>query len=76
MYVANTDDREVKAYRPDGTYDGTFVPARSGGLGKPWGLAFGPDGNLYVADYEKAFIRRYSGSTGAILGTGSDASTN
>ena len=76
VYVANTDDREVRAYLPDGTYSGAFVAARSGGLDKPWSIDFGPDGNLYVSDLSSGKIRRYSGSTGAPMGSGSDASTN
>jgi len=76
VYVANTDDREIRAYLPDGTYSGAFVAARSGGLERPWSIDFGPDGNLYVSDLSSGKIRRYSGSTGAPMGSGSDASTN
>jgi len=76
IYVADTDDREVVTYSSSGTPTGTFVAARSGGLDKVWGIDFGPDGNLYVADHGKGAIRRYSGTTGAPMGTGSDASTD
>ena len=30
-------------------------------------MAFGPDGNLYVADYTDAAVIRYNGSTGAFI---------
>ena len=45
----------------------TFVPALSGGLSEPAGLAFGPDGNLYVTSWDSIDVLRFSGSTGAPL---------
>ncbi|MCX6378954.1 MAG: hypothetical protein NT023_05675 [Armatimonadetes bacterium] len=32
-----------------------------------WGGTFGPDGNLYIADYYGGFIAKYSGATGAFM---------
>ena len=75
IYVSNEDGYEVQAYNPDGTYLGDIVTARSGGLGNPWGIAFGPDSNLYVADYTYSKIRRYNGTTGAPMGTVLDATS-
>ena len=56
-------------------YDGTtgqfmdvFVPADLLWLDAPRGLAFGPDGNLYVASLNTDDVLRYDGATGAILG--------
>ena len=46
-----------------------FVPARSGGLNAPAGMAFGPDGDLYVASNYGDEVLRYDGSTGTFLGT-------
>jgi hypothetical protein len=46
-----------------------FVPSGSGGLAQACGLAFGPDGNLYVAGYRSNTINEYDGTTGAFLGT-------
>ena len=46
-----------------------FVAAGSGGLGAPFGVTFGPDGNLYVADSAGNDVLRYDGTTGAPLGT-------
>jgi DNA-binding beta-propeller fold protein YncE len=45
--------------------DGTF--AGSDGLSFPRGLAFGPDGNLYVASEGTNNILKYHGTTGAFL---------
>jgi len=45
--------------------DGTF--ASGGGMSFPRGLAFGPDGNLYVASEGTDNILRYDGTTGAYL---------
>ena len=45
-----------------------FVSSGSGGLAQACDLAFGPDGNLYVAGYRTQAINRYDGTTGAFLG--------
>ncbi|MBI4518975.1 MAG: right-handed parallel beta-helix repeat-containing protein [Deltaproteobacteria bacterium] len=49
-----------------GTFLGTF--ASGGGLSGPYGLAFGPDGNLYVSSFSSNQVLKYSRSTGAFLG--------
>ena len=46
-----------------------FVSSGSGGLAQACDLAFGPDGDLYVAGYRTQAINRYDGTTGAFLGT-------
>jgi streptogramin lyase len=43
------------------------VSAGSGGLVSPHGLAYGPDGNLYVGSAGTNSVLRYDGQTGAFL---------
>ena len=49
---------------------GSFLGGTSGtpaGFGTPWGLTFGPDGDLYVSSSDTSNVLRYDGSTGAYL---------
>ena len=39
----------------------------SGGLIRPYGLAYGPDGNFYVSSFLTDQILRYNGATGAFI---------
>jgi hypothetical protein len=48
------------------TYE-PFVAPGSGGLADCFGIAVGPDGNLYVSDPTQNAIYRYDGATGAPL---------
>jgi len=45
-----------------------FVPSGGGGLNGPFGVAIGPDGNVYVSSSITGDIRRYNGLTGAFMG--------
>ena len=46
---------------------GTFITNGSGGLSLPHGIAFGPDGNVYVASAGNDAVLRYNGTNGAFL---------
>jgi sugar lactone lactonase YvrE len=77
--VINTDTftGKVVEYTQAGVYVRTFIPNGVGGLVLPGGIAFGPDGNLYVANIlvDENFndigstILRFNGKTGAPMGT-------
>jgi sugar lactone lactonase YvrE len=77
--IINTDTftGKVVEYTQDGKFVKTFIPNGSGGLVLPGGIAFGPDGNLYLANIlvdanftdTGSTILRFDGKTGAPLGT-------
>ncbi|MEO8486324.1 MAG: hypothetical protein ABI585_08295 [Betaproteobacteria bacterium] len=69
------DGGEVLRFSSTGTFLGVFAANGSGdgvnaSLGEPMGLAFGPDGNLYVAN-DNSFdnVLRFNGTTGAFIDT-------
>jgi hypothetical protein len=46
---------------------GAFVAVGSGGAVNLAGMRFGPNGNLFVADFSAANVKEYDGTTGAFL---------
>jgi hypothetical protein len=50
-----------------GNFIGVFVTSGSGDLRGPRGLAFGPDGNLYLSSNANDSVLRYDGTTGAFI---------
>lgn len=48
-----------------GDYRGPFVGSLAGGLDAPHGVAFGPDGRLYIASNATHSVLCYDGQTGA-----------
>ena len=61
-------DNNVLRFDDAGNFVGVFVASGSGGLGSPRGLAFGPDGNLYVGSNGDRILR-YDGTTGDFTDT-------
>lgn len=56
----------VLKFSPSGQFLG--VAASGGGLIRPYGNAFGPDGSLFVSSFRTNQILRYNPLTGAFLG--------
>jgi DNA-binding beta-propeller fold protein YncE len=74
LYVASNGSSNSAVLRYNGTtgaYIDTFVGAGSGGLAnygvQGFGIAFGPDGNLYAASGSTNQILEYNGSSGAFI---------
>jgi len=70
LFVASFGGNRIHRYsETNGTAIGTgiFVPAGSGGLNLPHGMAIGPDDNLYVASAGNDAVLRYNGTNGAFL---------
>lgn len=59
-------DSAVLRYSPTGDFLG--IAASGNGLTRPYGNAFGPDGNLYVSSFRTNQILRFNGTTGEFLG--------
>jgi tripartite motif-containing protein 71 len=52
VVVSDMDNSTIKKY----TNDGTFLWAKSGGY-KPYDLAVGPDGTIYLPDFQKNVVK-------------------
>lgn len=68
--VTQTGNRDAVLRVDQAKTVSTFIsnnPAENGGLLNAKGMAFGPDGNFYVADVNTDRVLRYNGTTGAFL---------
>ena len=66
LFVSSGDTKSVLAYDGEtGAFEGKF--ARGGGLIEPEGIAFGPDGDLFVASRSDEILR-YDGEKGTFEG--------
>src|SRR2546422_1012284 len=70
LFVSSYGNSSVMEYNgTTGAFITTFVPPGSGGLNGPFGLVFGPNGNLFVSSYFNNFsVPEYNGTTGAPMG--------
>jgi sugar lactone lactonase YvrE len=70
LLVSSSNTNQVLRYNgTTGVFINAFVPAGSGGLTTPAGLAFSPDAHFHVAAGAADAILRYDGMTGASIGT-------
>jgi hypothetical protein len=64
--VACKSSNHIKRFNGQtGVFMGDFV---TNNLNQPYHLAFGPDGNLFVADYGSHSLKRFGGVNGQFLG--------
>jgi sugar lactone lactonase YvrE len=73
LLVGSFSSHEVKRYvGTSGAFLADFISADSSGLTCPNGLAFGPDGHLYVSSRNvgehTGVVKRYDGTIGQFLG--------
>jgi streptogramin lyase len=67
LYMTNND--QVSRFDGiTGVYIDDFVASGSGGLDTPTGLAFGPNGNLFVVSFRGEELLEYDGTTGSFVG--------
>lgn len=68
LYVASGTNQIKRFNGQTGAFIDNFVDTTAG-LDNPTGLAFGPDGDLFVASAGNGAIRRFNGTTGALVAT-------
>ena len=59
-------ENTILRYSGTGSFVGTFASGH--GLADPLGMAYGPDGNLYVASGQNNLVLRFEGNTGTFIG--------
>jgi streptogramin lyase len=68
VYVVSENNGRILRYQSDSlAYIDTFID--TGAAFKPTGIAFAPDGDLYVAGFDADEVRRYDGQTGTLKST-------
>ncbi len=68
LYAASFGNDRIVRIDVDAGTASVFVATGSGGLDGPAGLAFGPNGNLFVASQLNHKVVEYDGATGAVVG--------
>jgi DNA-binding beta-propeller fold protein YncE len=67
LYVSAARANSVMRFDEDGTFLGNFVQPGAGELGDPQGIAFGPNGNLFVASNGSDNVLEFDGSNGEFV---------
>jgi streptogramin lyase len=67
LLVTNGNNSVLQFDSTTGAFINAFVPAGSGGLDDPRGLALGPTGDLFVSSFGTNSVLRYNGITGAFV---------
>jgi streptogramin lyase len=67
LFISNGAGNILRYDEKTGNFLSEFIPSGSGGLSSPRGLIFGPDGNLYVSNFDTNSVLRYDGITGEPL---------
>lgn len=75
IYVSDHAARAVLHLSSSGAFEGEIG---KGDLGDPYGVAIGPDGNLYIADFGAGRVREYTpgGQLLAVWGDGANGSVS
>ena len=69
IYVVSEGDDQIQRYRHDNAYTFVDVFAQLDADFDPTGIAFGPDGEVYVASYGTSRVVELDPDTGAEIGT-------
>lgn len=73
LFVSAASRNSVIRFDDEGNLLGDFVAPGTGGLRDPQGIAFGPDGHLYVSSHAPASgtnaVLRFNGETGEFIDT-------
>lgn len=67
LYVGSIDNDTILQFNPDGSFRDVLVAPGSGILNDPFGMAFGPDGLLYVSNRRSQQITRFDAESGAFI---------
>jgi hypothetical protein len=68
LYVVSEENGRILRYRTSTLeFVDTFIETGTGFA--PTGIAFGPDGDVYVAGYQADSVRRYDGQSGVLKST-------
>lgn len=67
IYVADSDNGRIQVFDALGNSVTEWAGSGSGTLDQPWGVALGPDGNIYVADYGTSTVDVFNSQTFSLV---------